>query len=189
MDEHGEQLGRTCIVCQSCDQSARLTAAPLQPVAFPETPLSKIAIDIIGPFEQAPVDCGYAVAFIDYNNKWPEVTFSREVSTATIKSFLVQVFSHEGYHSEIVSDYGPLFASAEFKVFLRDRGKHHCFPSVYHPEANGLVEWFNRVLKSYTQMVVHEWHDMSITTTGYLGVNRCIPHATGGVAPDVLLHR
>lgn len=85
MDEHGEQLVRTCIVCQSCDQSARPTAAPLQPVAFPETPYTKIAIDIIGPFEQAPVDCGYAVAFIDYN-KWPEVTFSRKVSTATIRA-------------------------------------------------------------------------------------------------------
>lgn len=188
MDNHVEQLVKTCVVCQSCDKSARPTAAPMQPVAFPDNPWEKIAIDIIGPFEQAPITCRYAVTLIDYHSKWPEVFFARQVSTATVKNFLLQVFSREGYPSEMVSDHGPQFSSAEFEEFLQERGIRHCFSSVYHPQANGLVERFNRVLKSVVQMAVYERRDIRVAVTDYLGVYRCTPHATTGVAPAVLLH-
>lgn len=69
MDDHVEQPVKTCVVCQSCDKSARPTAAPMQPVAFPDNPWEKIATDIIGPFEQAPIDFRYAVTLIDYHSK------------------------------------------------------------------------------------------------------------------------
>lgn len=125
---------------------------------------------------------------MDYHSKWPEAYFCSSVSTSAVKEFLTGVFSREGYPEEIVTDNGPQFISREFKEFLHDRAIRLSHSSVYYPQANGQVERFNRTLKNYVQVCLLERQPLCQAVTEYLGVYRCTPHATTGVAPAVLLH-
>lgn len=188
MDRQTEVAIQNCSVCQKADKSAKTAPAPLQPVPFPERPWQKVAIDIVGPLERAPQDCRFAITLVDYFSKWPEVQFSNEVSTRTITNFLLSIFSREGYPDEIVTDNGPQFSSREFSQFLDERGIRLTHSSVYYPQANGLVERFNRVFKDFVQVAALEHGPLRQAALEYLGVYRCTPHATTGVAPALLLH-
>lgn len=53
---------------------------------------------------------------------------------------------------EIVSDHGSQFTFVELKSFLQERGIRHLHSSVYHPQSNGMVKEFNRVLKDFIQV-------------------------------------
>lgn len=183
-----EQLIASCAVCQSVDKSAKPVTPPLQPVAFPSAPWQKLGIDIVGPFANVPADCRFAITAIDYFSKWPEVCFAAKVTATTIVSFLRSIFSREGYPDEIVSDHGPQFTACEFDSFLKERSIAHTYSAVYHPQANGQVERFNRVLKEYVQVCARERRPLKEAITDYLGVYRFTPHATTGVKPSVLLH-
>lgn len=183
-----EQLIASCGVCQSVDKSAKPVTPPLQPVAFPSAPWQKLGIDIVGPFANVSADCRFAITAIDYFSKWPEVCFAARVTATTVISFLRSIFSREGYPDEIVSDHGPQFTACEFDSFLKERSITHTYSAVYHPQANGQVERFNRVLKEYVQVCTRERRSLKEAITEYLGVYRFTPHATTGVKPSVLLH-
>ncbi|XP_077550610.1 uncharacterized protein LOC144163749 [Haemaphysalis longicornis] len=89
-------------------------------------------------------DCRFAITAIDYFSKWTEVCFSAKVTAATVISFLRSILSREGYPDEIVTDHGPQFTASEFDGFLKERGITHAYSAVYHPQAYGQVERFNR---------------------------------------------
>lgn len=103
-------------------------------------------------------------------------------------SFLRSLFSREGYPPEIVSDHGSLFMSVEFKTFLKERGIHQLHSSVYHPQANGMAEQFNRVLKDYVQLASLEKRPLQEAVTECLGMYRATPHASTGITTTFLLH-
>ncbi|XP_042147463.1 uncharacterized protein LOC121836590 [Ixodes scapularis] len=71
---------------------------------------------------------------------------------------------------------------------LNQRGINHCISSVYYPQANGLVERFNRSLKNFIQVSVLEGRPLKEAVVDYLGVYRSTPHSTTGVSPAQLLH-
>lgn len=188
LDKHVEAAVRSCSVCQASDKSVKNWPAPLQPVPLPDRPWDKISIDIMGPFERAPADCRFVIVVVDYFSRWPEIAFCSDITSRTVINFLLAVFAREGYPTELVSDHGRQFTSSEFECFLADRGIKHFFSAVYHPQANGLVERFNRVLKSYIQLALLEQRPIKTTVTEYLGIYRATPHSATGISPAVLLH-
>lgn len=167
----------------SLDKSAKPAVSLMQLVPFPSAPWEKIGIDIVGPFARAPQDCRFAISLVDHFSKWPEVGFTSNVTSASAMSFLRSIFSRDGYPKDTVSDHGPQFTSPEFEEFLHDRGIHHTFSAVYHPQSNGQVERFNRVLKDYIQVCLEEHRPLKEAITEYLGIYRCTPHATTGQKP------
>nr|XP_037286010.1 uncharacterized protein K02A2.6-like [Rhipicephalus microplus] len=188
IDKHVEAAVRSCSTCQASDKSVKNWQAPLQPVRLPDRPWDKISIDIMGPFERAPADCRFVIVAVDYFSRWPESAFCSDITSRTVINFLLAVFAREGYPTELVSDHGRQFTSSEFECFLADRGIKHFFSAVYHPQANGLVERFNRVLKSYIQLALLEERQIKTTVIEYLGIYRATPHSATGISPAVLLH-
>lgn len=148
MDHDVHSIIVSCFTCQSCDKTARMCPAPLPPVDLPDSPFQKVAIDIVGPFEKATHDCRFAMTMVDYYSKWPEVTFTSNVTTDTVTNFLASVFAREGNPLTLISDNGPQVTSTAFADFLAERGIKHIHSSVYWPQANGAVERWNRVLKN-----------------------------------------
>ncbi|XP_033124167.1 uncharacterized protein K02A2.6-like [Anneissia japonica] len=146
MDRMVEEIIRNCSVCQASDKTAYVRTPPLQPVTLPESPWKKLSIDITGPFEKASQAYRYAIVLIDYYSKWPEIAFTRAITTDSVCTMLNSIFAREGLPDEIVSDNGKQFTSTEFETYLEARGIRHIRTSLYHPQANGLVERFNRVL-------------------------------------------
>ncbi|XP_064463889.1 uncharacterized protein K02A2.6-like [Ornithodoros turicata] len=188
MDREVEEYVKSCAVCQAADKSARVSPAPLQPVPLPEGPWQKLAIDIVGPFQCAPQGCRFAISLMDYFSRWPEVAFVGTVTAQVVIGFLQRVFCREGLPNELVSDHGPQFTSAVFEEFLKNQGIKHLFSSVYYPQANGLIERFNRVLKDQVQLAVLQGKPVTEVVQQGLLAFRCTPHATTGCAPAVLLH-
>ncbi|KAJ8364836.1 hypothetical protein SKAU_G00136670 [Synaphobranchus kaupii] len=188
MDAQVEAAIKACITCQSHDKSAVTHTTPLQPVPFPEGAWEKLAIDIVGPFDKAPIDCRFAITLIDYHSKWPEIAFVPNVTSRTVIQFLSAVFSREGDPKELVSDNGSQFVSQEFDTFLQDRGIVHRKSSVYYPRANGEIERFNRSLKDSLQTALLEGKPWKEFTRDFLHVYRATAHSTTQRSPAELLH-
>lgn len=188
MDAQVEAAIKACVTCQSHDKSAVTRTSPLQPVPYPTGAWEKLAIDVVGPFEKAPLDCRFAITLIDYYSKWPEVAFVSQVTSQTVKVFLSTVFSREGNSKELVSDNGSQFVSQEFEAFLQDRGIVHRKSSVYYPRANGEIERFNRSLKDSLQTALLEGKQWKEFVTDFLQAYRSTPHSTTQHSPAELLH-
>ncbi|XP_064464778.1 uncharacterized protein K02A2.6-like [Ornithodoros turicata] len=189
MDAEIETYVRDCYICREADKTAVTHKAPLQPVPFPCGPWKQLGIDIVGPFGNLPARCRFAITAVDYFSKWPEVAFFSHVTTEVILEFLMDIFVREGYPEILVSDHGPQFEALQFKNFLAERGILHRQSAIYHPEANGQVERFNRVLKGFLQTISLTGRIVSQDVKAFLGIYRATPHAATGLSPSELLHQ
>ncbi|CAM5079093.1 unnamed protein product [Natator depressus] len=188
MDSQTEALIKSCVTCQMHDKTAVTCTPPLQPVPLPESAWEKVAIDIVGPFDTAPIDFRYVITSTDYFSKWPEVAFTSQISSATVIKFLSSVFSREGNPKELVSNNGSQFTSLEFETFLAQRNILHRRSSLYYPQANGEIERFNRSLKESLQMAKLEGRLWIPFTTDFLQAYQATRHATMQRSPAELLH-
>uniref|UniRef100_A0A5S6QPR2 Integrase catalytic domain-containing protein n=1 Tax=Trichuris muris TaxID=70415 RepID=A0A5S6QPR2_TRIMR len=145
--------------------------APLNPVPLQKAAWEKLAIDIVGPLQNARY-----------------VKFSQNATTKDVIQFLKEIFSREGLPSEIVSDNGVQFISNEFKQFLNNHAIRHCRTSLYYPQANGEVERFNRVLKDCLQLATRTGRSRPEVVSEFLMHYRATPHAVTGETPSLLLH-
>ena len=57
------------------------------------------------------------------------------------------IFPRYGLPTQVVSDNGPPFESAEYEEFLRQNGIQRILVSPYHPSSNGLAERFVQTFK------------------------------------------
>ena len=150
-----------CLVC-----ATRATGRAIRP---PLTP-----IPVAGPFDRVGVDivqlpCSrrgnkYAVVFVDYLSKWPEVFAVADQSAATVATLLVeQIVSRHGVPAEILSDRGCCFLSNLMVEVRKLLGIHSVNTTAYHPQTDGLVERFNRTLISMLAKTVEkggkDWDD------------------------------
>jgi hypothetical protein len=103
----------------------------------------------------------YAVVFVDYLTKWPEVFAVAGQSSATIAKLLVEkVVSRHGVPSEILSEHVRAFLMKEVETLM---GYHKLNTTAYHPQTDGLVERCKRTLTSMLATTVEkggaEWDD------------------------------
>ena len=90
----------------------------------------------------------YILTLVDYATRYPEAVplksgYSREIADA-----LIGIFSRVGIPHELVSDQAQNFIGQLMKQLYQQLGITKIKTSVYHPEANGLVERFNGTLKA-----------------------------------------
>ena len=114
-------------------------------------------IPVGGPFDRVGVDVlqlpkssngnRYAIVFMDYLTKWPEVFPSPDQTAPTIAKLLVEeIISCHGVPRELLSDRGPSFLSKLLGEICLLMGIKKVNTTAYHPQTDGLVERFNRTL-------------------------------------------
>ena len=114
-------------------------------------------IPVGGPFDRVGVDIlqlpkssrghQYAVMFVDYLTKWPEVFPARDQSALTIAKLLVErVICRHGVPTELLSNRGANFLSGLLKEMYMLLGIKKTNTTAYHPQTDGLVERFNHTL-------------------------------------------
>ncbi|UYV66879.1 hypothetical protein LAZ67_4003208 [Cordylochernes scorpioides] len=136
MDKDVEDLVTNCWVCKNHDKRLKSIRVPITPVERPAIPWTKLGLDIVGPFIDIEIGFRFAITLIDYTSKWPEVFCTNKTT------------------SKIVTDNGTPFISEEFEDFLGSNGIKHIRTANYHPACNGVVENFNKTLKS-TVLTAH----------------------------------
>ena len=150
-------ISRWCKACLVC-----ATRCPSRPVRVPLTP-----IPVAGPFDRVGVDIiqfpqshdgnKYAVVFVDYLTKWPEVFPTADQSAATVADLLVrEVVSRHGVPGELLSDRGKTFLSGLMSEICKLLGIHKLNTTAYHPQTDGLVERFNRTLTAMLSKTVEK---------------------------------
>ena len=135
---------RACLTCLSRRVGKAITP-PLTPIPV-SGPFDRIGVDVIQ-FPKNYDGNQYAVVFMDYLTKWPEVFATSDQSSLTIAHlFVEQVISRHGVPSELLSDRGTTFLSKLMKAVCEVMGVHKVNTTAYHPQTDGLVERFNRTL-------------------------------------------
>ena len=146
----------TCPQCQLVSRKMKSNRAPLKPVEIVTQPFKKIAIDIIGELPRTTTGYKYILTIVDYATRYPEAIPLRSISSKVVADALIQYFSRVGIPDELVSDQGSNFIGNLMTQLYEQLGISKIKTSVYHPEANGLVERFNGTLKHMLKKFVSE---------------------------------
>ncbi len=188
MNHDVEAYVQHCVPCALSGKSTRPTTPPLQPIEFPPRPWHTLAIDIFGEVKWAPHHQRFLIVLVDLHSKWPEVAACGTVTSASVITFLTDIFYRHGLPEVIISDNGPQFTSEEFTSFLSSHGIQHRKTAVYNPTANGACERMNKVIKEGLAVACAESSPFLSALKRILSNYRALPHATTGVTPARLFY-
>lgn len=137
---------RSCLVCALRNEPGRVKCPPLQPIPV-EGPFPTVEVDIL----QLPMSMDgkkYAVVFMEYFTKWPEVFAVPHKMAEIITRLLVeQVIHRHGVTEQFLSDQrGKSFLSSLVQEAHKLISIKKINTSGYHPQCDGLVEIFNSTL-------------------------------------------
>ena len=180
-------------LCQSCETCASCNVGkPIKPYLTP--------IPVAGAFDRVGVDvikfpCSsqgkrYAIVFIDYLTKWPEVFATSDQTSVTIAQLLVEhVISRHGVPAELLSDRGTAFLSRLMLDVYKLMGIHKSNTTAYHPQTDGLVERFHRTLTDMLAKSVQQGgKDWDLRLPYVLFAYRASPQTSTGESPFYLLY-
>lgn len=111
----------------------------------------------------------------------------KSITSRNILAWLDEVFATHGYPKQIKCDNASYFKSSEFYTTLKSWGVTVKYVTEYWPQANGLVERFNKVLLKHVQTSLVEGKDWKTTLPTLLRNYRATPHGTTGETPSQLL--
>ena len=120
-------------------------------------------MDIVGPLPRTKSGNKYILVMCDYATRWPEAVALKAIDAETVAEEMVRIFTRVGVPEEMLTDQGANFTSGLMKEVHRLLGVKPIRTSPYHPQTDGLVERFNRTLKSMLKKahegdpVVREW--------------------------------
>ena len=188
MDRFVEEKIRDCRICENSDRTARSVTAPIEPTPWPSAAWERLAVDIRGPDDSVSHQDRFAVVVIDYYSKWAEVELMEEATAGKIVAMFRRIMGREGVPKQIVSDNGTQFLSREFQDLMKEFGIQHRRTPVYHPQANGLVERFNRTLGGFLQTAARLGGNTNERIQTMITTYNATPQATTGKSPAELLH-
>lgn len=149
---------KSCWTCQEHANPTGPTAATQQLIASSQ-PLEKMGMDLIGPLPKSSAGNTYALVMQDYFTKWPKAIPLWDATAKMVAGALLMVISTWGPPKELLSDQGPEFVAEVNCKLSRQQGIKWKYVMVYHPQMNGLVERFNRMLKSMIAKFVNGRQD------------------------------
>ena len=187
MDNAVTEFIRHCTSCQDSAKSAPRHHIPDTRVPEPTTAWHKLAIDITGPFSNAPPHMSNIVVVIDYFTKFPEILCTSDITAPRIIKWLKELFARYGCPDRIVSDNGPQFTSHEWQAFMKSNDIQQDRTPVYHPQRNGLVEVFNRYLKHGVQTFKSSHYQWTEGLHHLLFQFRCTAPTPDGKSPAELM--
>lgn len=151
-----EEYVRSCYRCQMRGKAN--WENELHPIKV-EEPFEIIGIDIVGPLEETKSGKKYIVVAIDYFTKWPEARAIKNATAEEVVEFIWEdIICRHGCPRKIISDRGTHFNNKLMTELMDRCGINHRLTTPYHPQANGLVERFNRTLcESLAKLGNKDW--------------------------------
>ena len=186
-DKAVEEFVRRCSACQQSDKSVAPANVPTAKVPTPAKPWQKLAIDIAGPFAVAPMNERFVVVLMDQYSKYPEILVTGNITSEAIIRWLDDIFSRYGLPNEIHSDNGKQFVSHDMARYLAANNVKHTRTPVYCPQQNGLVERFNRYVKTHVEAFVADNTPWRAGINALLRNFRATPSSADGKSPAEIM--
>ena len=98
--------------------------------------------------------CWYILVLCDYATRYPEAVPLRSIDAEHVAEELIKIFARVGVPEEILMDQGSNFMSKLLSELYSLLHIHLIRTSPYHPQTDGLVERFNKMLKSMLRKAV-----------------------------------
>ncbi|XP_057201512.1 uncharacterized protein LOC130561305 [Triplophysa rosa] len=186
-----DNVRRWCASCRECQlvNPPATPKAPLRPLPLMQVPFERIGMDLIGPLERSARGHRFALVIVDYATRYPEAVALRNISAKCVAEALFRIISRVGIPREVLTDQGTAFMSRTLRELYELLGIKSIRTSVFHPQTDGLVERFNRTLKTMIRKFVHEdaknWDKW---LEPLLFAVREVPQASTGFSPFELLY-
>ncbi len=182
-----ENVRRWCASCCECQlvNPPASPKAPLRPLPLMQVPFERIGMDLIGPLERSARGHRFALVLVDYATRYPEAVALRNISAKSVAVALFCMISRVGILKEILTDQGMAFMSQTIRKLYELLGIKSVHNSIYHPQTDGLVERFNRTLKTMIRKFVHV---DAKNQEPLLFAVREVPQASTGFSPFELLY-
>ena len=182
-----ENYCRSCPECQATAPKP-IYRNPLVPLPIIETPFERIGMDIVGPLPKSARGHQYILVMVDYATRYPEAIPLRKANAKQIAKELFLFSSRVGISKEILTDQGTPFMSRVMKELCALLRVKQVRTSVYHPQTDGLVERFNKTLKSMLRAAVDKdgrhWDQL---LPYLMFAVREVPQSSTGFSPFELL--
>ena len=181
------QKCESCLTCATAQGQERKQNPALQSIPVGE-PFSCIGMDFKEMDESFDKN-HYALVFQDYLSKWPEVYAVADRTASTVAKCLAGLIYRHGVPSSIIHDWAPEFLSDVLQDIAFILGIKQLPTSPGHPQCDGLVERFNRTLKTMlSKLVVNKGRDWDKLLDPLLFAYRTMPHSSTGETPFFLLY-
>ena len=104
----------------------------------------------------------YILSLVDYATRYPEAVLLKKITTEAEAEALLDIYSRVGIPEEVLTDQGTQFMSECMQEVSRLLSIKDLTSTPYHPICNGMVERWNRTLKSMLNRLCQDqpklWH-------------------------------
>ena len=178
---------RSCVSCCLIKSGAQVLRPELkQEIA--KVRFERIALDIMGPLELSARGNAYIVVIQDYFTKWTELYSVPNHTAPTVSRCVIEWISRFGVPLRLHTDMGAELRGKVMTELCDLFEIKKTSTSGFSPWSNGLIERFNRSLKSmlrhYAKPGVGDWDDYIPLLAG---AYRATVHASTGFSPNQLM--
>ena len=154
---------RSCDVCQRTIKKGIVRKVPLGSMPLMDMPFSRVVVDIFGPI--APLrEAGhrYILTLVNYTSRYPKAVPLKKITTEAVAEALLDTYSRVGIPEEVLTNQGTQFMLECMQEVSRLLSIKGLTSMPYHSIFNGLVERWNRNLKSMLKRLCQnqakQWH-------------------------------
>ena len=181
------KYARNCPECAVVTGGGKPHRPPLHPIPV-QRPFQIVGVDIM----DLPLTIAgnkHVIVFQDYLTKWPIVCPIPDQKANRIAQILVdEVIPLFGVPEALLSDRGTNLLSHLMKDLCGLLGIKKLNTTAYHPECDGMVERFNRTLKTmlhkHAARFGNQW---DCYLSGVVWAYRNVPHESTGEKPSFLM--
>jgi transposase InsO family protein len=136
-------------------------------------------IDFVGPIKPPGkhTEARYIITATEYLTIWAESREFKDYSAATAARFIFEdIITRFGCPKILMSDQGTHFIKKTIETLTQEFEFHHHKSTPYHPQANGIVKDFNKILETMLTKIcsinIDDW-DLRIPVVLWAYRNTC----------------